>query len=85
MRCFKGGLLLGMGLRRKVISKSPTRANNNNIKGEGGMTTINLDKRREVISSPMNVQISAEQVFVKSSEMGKEAPIEPREKAPIRN
>ncbi len=84
MRCFKGGLLLGMGLRRKVISKSPTGASNDNIKGKGGMTTINLDKRREVISSPVNVQVSAEQVFMKSSKMGKEAAIEPREKAPIK-
>jgi hypothetical protein len=73
-----------MGLRRKVISKSPTGASNDDVKSEGGMTKINLGKRREVISSPMNVQISAERVFVKSSETGKEAAIEPREKALIK-
>ncbi len=44
MRHFKGGLLLGMGLRSKVISKSPTGASNDDIKAKGGMTTINLDK-----------------------------------------
>jgi hypothetical protein len=48
------------------------------------MTTINLDKRCEVISSPVNVQISVERVFVKSREMGREAVIEPREKLPIK-
>jgi hypothetical protein len=84
MRRFNGGLRLGMGLRRKVISKSSTGASNDIIKGEGGMMTINLDKRREVISSPVNVQISAEQVFVKLSKMGKEGAIEPRENAPIK-
>jgi hypothetical protein len=85
MRCFKGGLPLGMGLRRKIFFKSPTGASNDDIKGEGGMTTINLDKRCEVISSPMNVQISTERVFVKLREMGKEAAIEPREKRRSRN
>ncbi len=33
MRHFKGGLLLGMALWRKVISKSLTRASNDDIKG----------------------------------------------------
>jgi hypothetical protein len=84
MRHFKGGILLGMGLRSKVISKSPTGASNEDIMGKGGMTTINLDKKREVISSPVNVQISAEQVFVKLRMMRKEVAIEPREKAPIK-
>jgi hypothetical protein len=84
MRCFKRGLLWGMRLRRKVISKSLAGVSNDNIKGEGGMTAINLDKRREVASSSVNVQISVKRVFVKSSKMGKEAAIEPREKAPIK-
>jgi hypothetical protein len=84
MRHFKGVLLLGLGLRRKVISKSLTGASNDDVKGEGGMTMINLDERREVISSPVNVQISVERGFVKSSKMRKEAAIEPREKAPIK-
>jgi hypothetical protein len=73
-----------MGLRMKVISKSPTGASNDNIKGEGGTVEINLDKRREVISSPVNVQISTKQMFVKSREMEKEVAIEPRKKAPIK-
>ncbi len=35
LRRFKGGLPLGMGLRRKIISKSPTGASNDDVKGEG--------------------------------------------------
>ena len=75
---------MGLRLRRKVISKSKTGASNDDVKGGGGMTTINLDKRREVISSPVNVQISTKQMFVKSREMEKEVAIEPRKKAPIK-
>jgi hypothetical protein len=75
---------LGIRLRWKVISKSLTGASNDDVKSEGGLTTINLDKRCEVISSPVNVQISKEQVFVKLSKMGKEVAIEPRVKVPIK-